>query len=86
MLTAPCTDALDTMLGDLAVDEELTFTIVIKTTATESSNPYDDSGITPPQTGDNSNLWLWFALLFVSGAGVFGITLNERKRRTANKR
>lgn len=39
-----------------------------------------------PQTGDNSNLWLWFALLFVSGAGIFGITLNERKRRVANKR
>lgn len=39
-----------------------------------------------PQTGDNSNLWLWFALLFVSGAGIFGITLTDRKRKVASKR
>lgn len=39
-----------------------------------------------PQTGDNSNLWLWFVLLLVSGAGIFGITLNERKRKAASKR
>lgn len=55
-------DELDTLLGNLATEQELTFTIVIKTTATESSNPYDDSGITPPQTGDNSNLTLWIVL------------------------
>ena len=55
-------DELDTLLGSMAKDQDLSFTIVIKTTATESSNPYDDSGITPPQTGDNSNLTLWFTL------------------------
>ncbi len=38
-----------------------------------------------PATGDNSNIWLWFALLFVSGAGVFGITLYDRKRKAAGK-
>lgn len=38
-----------------------------------------------PQTGDNSNLGLWVALLFVSGGCLFGIALNDRKRRTANK-
>ena len=55
-------DELDTLLGNLATEQELTFTIVIKTTATESSNPYDDSGITPPPTSDNSNLTLWIVL------------------------
>lgn len=54
-----------------------------KAALAELNKPIDPNS---PQTGDNSNLWLWFALLFVSGAGVFGITLNERKRRTANKR
>lgn len=54
-----------------------------KAALAELNKPTDPNS---PQTGDNSNLWLWFALLFVSGAGVFGITLNERKRRTANKR
>jgi hypothetical protein len=34
-----------------------------------------------PQPGDNSSLWFWFVLLFVSGAGIFGISLSERKRK-----
>ncbi len=38
-----------------------------------------------PQTGDNSSLWLWVALLFVSEGCLFGVTLTERKRRTASK-
>ncbi len=38
-----------------------------------------------PATGDNSNIFLWIALLFVSGTGIFGITLYDRKRKTANK-
>lgn len=52
-------DELDTMLGNLADEQDLTFTIVIKTTATESLNPDDDSGLTPPyQTGDEASLRL----------------------------
>ena len=31
------------------------------------------------QTGDNSNTALWIALLFVSGAGVFGVAVYSRK-------
>ena len=34
-----------------------------------------------PQTGDNSNMVLWIALLFVSGTGLFGITAYSRKKR-----
>lgn len=41
---------------------------------------------TSPATGDNSNLWLWVALMFVNGIGIFGITLYDRKRKVANKR
>lgn len=61
-------DALDTSLGNLAVGQDLVFTIVIKTTATGSMNPQDSSGITPPQTGDTSNLALWIVLAAVSFA------------------
>ena len=50
---------------------------VCKATVPETDNP---------QTGDNSNLWLWFALLFISGTGLFGITIYDRKRKTASKR
>ncbi len=35
----------------------------------------------PPATGDDSNLLLWFSLLFASGMGVFGLALHGRKRK-----
>ncbi len=34
-----------------------------------------------PQTGDNSNLWLRLALLFVSGGAVITLTVADRKRK-----
>lgn len=55
-------------------------------TPTEPSKPVEPSKPTnpdSPQTGDNSMMPLWIALLFVSGAGVFGTTLYSRKRRSA---
>lgn len=35
---------------------------------------------TPTKTGDNSNIFLWFAVLFVSGAGIFGMTFRKKKK------
>lgn len=46
---------------------------------TEPSKPADPQS---PQTGDNSMMGLWIALLFVSGAGVAGTTLYSRKRKS----
>ena len=74
-------DELDTMLGNLATEQDLTFTIVIKTTATESSDPYDDSGITPPQTGDNSNLTLWIVLAVSSFAMMMFLLFYQDKEK-----
>ena len=34
-----------------------------------------------PQTGDNSNLMLWFALLFISGGVVTGTTVISKKKK-----
>ena len=34
-----------------------------------------------PQTGDNSNLMLWIALLFISGGAVIGITVYSKKKK-----
>ena len=34
-----------------------------------------------PQTGDNSNLMLWIALLIISGGAVFGTTVVSRKKK-----
>ena len=40
---------------------------------------------TSPETGDNSNMWLWIALLFVSSCGV-GTTVVSKKRSCHAKR
>ncbi len=34
-----------------------------------------------PITGDNSNIWLWFALLFVSGGVSFTLAVVDKKRK-----
>ena len=34
-----------------------------------------------PQTGDNSNIILWIALLFISGGTVIGITVYSKKKK-----
>ena len=42
----------------------------------ETAKPTDS-----PKTGDNSNLALWFALLFVSGGAAIGTTVVSRKKK-----
>lgn len=66
---------IDTATGDAT----------IKAVYTKNSAPAP-SAPQAPQTGNNSNLWLWFVLLFVSSAEIFGMTLYERKRNMKNKR
>lgn len=73
-------DEMDTMLGNLAEEQDLTFTIVIKTTGTESADPHADSGITPPKTGDTGKPELWIAIAV--GAFFLILILIFYKRRT----
>ncbi len=57
-------DEFDTMLGNLAVDNELALHIRINTSATYSDEPEaDNSGILPPQTGDSFNIKLYSAII-----------------------
>ena len=35
-----------------------------------------------PQTGDNRMMWLWIALLFVSGFGVVTTTVYTKERKS----
>lgn len=44
--------------------------------------PGDDKS---PQTGDNSNLLLWIALLFISGGAVTATTVYGRKKKRSVK-
>ena len=77
-------DVRDTNLGNLAVDEDLTFTIVIRTYATQSDDPSGGGGITPPQTGDNMALGLWVALAITSFAMLIFLLFykNKEKKRS----
>ena len=49
------------------------------------TNPTNPENPDSPQTGDNSMMGLWIALLFVSGTGVVGTTVYGRKKKYSVK-
>ncbi len=51
------------------------------TTFTVNAKAVVDNDTKSPQTGDNSHMAFWIALLFVSGAGVIGTTVYGKKKR-----
>lgn len=51
------------------------------TTFTVNAKAVVDNDTKSPQTGDNSHMALWIALLFVSGAGVIGTTVYSKRKR-----
>ena len=54
-----------------------------KAALAELNKPADTDS---PQTGDNSNMLLWIALLFISGGAVITLTVVDRKKRMASNR
>ena len=50
-----------------------------KPTDPTQTNP--NTGTESPKTGDNSNMILWIALLFISGGAVIGITAYSKKKK-----
>lgn len=57
-------------------DGSVSTNFTIKAAAsTDPTNP------TSPQTGDNSNMFLWIALLFISGGVLVGTTVYGRKKK-----
>lgn len=50
----------------------------------DTTTPTGGKDTTSPQTGDNSNLALWFAVLFISCGGVIGVTVYSRRRKLNN--
>ena len=73
-------DAYDTMLGNL--EEDLTLTIVIETTASYAP-PTADGGI--PKTGDTSHIALWFTVMLGSSAGLMFLLLLMRRKGEENE-
>ena len=71
-------------LDTLAVGEH-TITVVYTDGSTDGTfnvHAKDNS----PVTGDNSHMFLWIALLFISGGAVITLTVVDRKRRMASNR
>ena len=74
-----------------AVEIPATGTPTEPTDPTKSTNPSKPDDTTKPgstngsekspQTGDNSNMMLWFAVLFVSGFGVLGTVIYGKKKK-----
>lgn len=69
-------DAYDTMLGNQAVGEDITLTIVIKTTA--SYTPEPGGGI--PKTGDDTPIGLLMCIMAGSAAGLVILLMPRKKR------
>ncbi|MBR3762812.1 MAG: LPXTG cell wall anchor domain-containing protein [Lachnospiraceae bacterium] len=72
-------DAYDTLLGNLAVDEDLTLTIVIKTVATGEDMETEFIKVPTVTTGDDSNLLGWLGLA-VAAMLVIGLYIIIRKK------
>ena len=82
-------DQYDTYLGNQAVDEDISITIVIKTYATGDVDPNAEAGITIPDTGDSSSLVLWGTMAALSlvacvGIIIFIILLKRREEEEEN--
>ena len=64
--------------------KQMTFTnIYTRSTYRPSENGTNTGTVSSPQTGDNSNLAVWFALLAVSAAGVMGAGVYSKRRRSS---
>ena len=53
--------------------------LTTKPTDPTQTNP--NTGTESPKTGDNSNMILWIALLFISGGAVIGINVYSKKKK-----
>ena len=76
-------DAYDTMLGNLAVEEDITLTVVIRTVA--SCNPDPDAPGGNPQTGDDTPIGLLVGIMAGSAAALVILLLLRKKREDAHE-
>lgn len=73
-------DAYDTMLGNLAVEEDISLTIVINTTASYTPDPPSGGDGEPPKTGDTAIMWTMGAMA-ASGAALLVLLILPKRRK-----
>lgn len=61
--------------------EEIPATGTTKPTEPTNPNGEGNGNTNSPQTGDNSNLWLWFAVLFLSAGMLIGTSAYSKKKK-----
>ena len=79
ILPVICEEADDGMYYDLDWEANPVDRMTFTNTYTKSAQPAENN----PNTGDNSHLTLWFALLAVSAAGVIGTGVHSKRRRSS---
>ena len=79
ILPVICEEADDGMYYDLDWEANPVDRMTFTNTYTKSAQPAENN----PNTGDSSNLTLWFALLAVSAAGVIGTGVHNKRRRSS---
>lgn len=72
-------DSLDTMLGNLSVEQDFSFEIVLRTEAVLNGNPEADGGLKAPQMGDNSRMAIWITVAAVSLLAIFFLLITRRR-------
>lgn len=73
-------DEWDTLLGNLATEEDLTFSIAIRTTATANVDG-DGGGIDSPTTGDRAMPYVWLTLSVCALAFLVMLLVIQRRNR-----
>lgn len=72
-------DKNDTFLGNMILEEDISFTIEIKTIATANQDNGAGEGIYSPDTGDDRNILLWLILFFGSLTGLIFLSVKKQK-------
>ena len=94
ILPATCEETENGLYYDLDWEatplESMSFTNTYTKTITEPTEPTEPTesdpntgATTSPQTGDNSNPFLWIALMFAGGFGVIGTCVYSKRRRSS---
>ena len=78
-------DEHDTLLGNLAVDDDIVLTIVIRTVAEYDDDPDGPSMGIPPKTGDESKVTYLALICAASVAGICFIMLTGRRERALDE-
>lgn len=80
-------DEFDTMLGNMAADDDLTLTIKINAVAEYDEDPSSNNvGLNVPQTGDDAALEYLWLILAASIVGIFIVLVVDRKKKQNSKK